>query len=74
MQAVIEALAGWDMPIPSRLRSCAVLIMSTHVSRARSTPSLDRQVILAVAALWRDQQVKACVMKSHEYQLSDSAG
>lgn len=74
MQVVIEALVDLHMPVPSHLEGSAALIMSTKVSaHDPSAPTLDRQVTRALVALWEDSQTKACVMKSREFQLNDSA-
>ena len=60
--------------IPPHLTSAAAYIMSIRVSAHDSCPPmLDRQVTRALMSLWEDPQTKACVMKSREFQLNDSA-
>ncbi|KAL8280887.1 hypothetical protein RQP46_006566 [Phenoliferia psychrophenolica] len=74
MQVVIEALHDLAMPIPAHLTGAAAYIMSIRVSAHEPCPPmLDRQVTRALLALWEDPQTKACVTKSREFQLNDSA-
>ena len=74
MQVVIEALHDLHMSIPADLAGAAAYIMSIRVSaHDPCPPMLDRQVTRALLALWEDPQTKACVTKSREFQLNDSA-
>lgn len=74
MQVVIEALHDLKMVVPPHLTGAAAYIMSIRVSaHDPNAPMLDRQVTRALMALWEDEQTKACVMKSREFQLNDSA-
>ncbi|BGP56320.1 hypothetical protein JCM8202_005281 [Rhodotorula sphaerocarpa] len=74
MQVVIEALHDLNMPLPPTLRDKAALIMSTRVSaHDPCPPMLDPKVTEALVALWADPTTKACVSKSREFQLNDSA-
>ncbi len=74
MQVVIEALHDLNMPLPPSLQEMAALIMSTRVSaHDPCPPMLDPAVTNALVALWADPTTKACVSKSREFQLNDSA-
>lgn len=74
MQVVIEALHDLRMVIPEHLDGAAKYIMSIRVSaHDPNAPYLDRQITRALMAMWEDVQTKACVMKSREFQLNDSA-
>ena len=74
MQVVIEALHDLNMPLPPSLQEKAALIMSTRVSaHDPCPPMLDPAVTNALVALWADPTTKACVSKSREFQLNDSA-
>lgn len=74
MQVVIEALHDLKMSVPPHLTNAAAYIMSIRVSpHDPCPPMLDRQVTRALVALWEDSMTKACVMKSREFQLNDSA-
>lgn len=74
MQVVIEALHDLNMPLPPTLRDKAAYIMSIRVSaHDPCPPMLDPMVTKALVALWSDPTTKACVSKSREFQLNDSA-
>lgn len=74
MQVVIEALHDLNMPLAPHLRDKAAYIMSIRVSaHDPCPPMLDPQVTKALVALWADPTTKACVSKSREFQLNDSA-
>ncbi|BGP41123.1 guanine nucleotide-binding protein subunit alpha [Rhodotorula kratochvilovae] len=74
MQVVIEALHDLNMPLPPSLRDKAAYIMSIRVSaHDPCPPMLDPMVTKALTALWADPTTKACVSKSREFQLNDSA-
>lgn len=74
MQVVIEALHDLNMPLPPSLRDKAALVMSTRVSaHDPCPPMLDPLVTDALVSLWADPTTKACVSKSREFQLNDSA-
>lgn len=74
MQVVIEALHDLNMPLPPSLRDKAAYIMSVRVSaHDPCPPMLDPMVTKALVALWADPTTKACVSKSREFQLNDSA-
>jgi len=74
MQVVIEALHDLNMPLPPTLRDKAAYIMSIRVSaHDPCPPMLDPMVTKALVALWADPTTKACVSKSREFQLNDSA-
>ena len=74
MQVVIEALHDLNMPLAPHLRDKAAYVMSIRVSaHDPCPPMLDPLVTKALIALWADPTTKACVMKSREFQLNDSA-
>jgi len=74
MQVVIEALHDLNMPLAPHLRDKAAYIMSIRVSaHDPCPPMLDRLVTQALIALWAEPTTKACVTKSREFQLNDSA-
>lgn len=74
MQVVIEALHDLNMPLPPTLRDKAAYIMSIRVSaHDPCPPMLDPMVTKALASLWAEPTTKACVSKSREFQLNDSA-
>ncbi|SCZ95174.1 BZ3500_MvSof-1268-A1-R1_Chr11-2g03331 [Microbotryum saponariae] len=74
MQVVIEALHDLNMPLAPHLRDKAAYVMSIRVSaHDPCPPMLDRLVTQALIALWAEPTTKACVAKSREFQLNDSA-
>lgn len=74
MQVVIEALHDLNMPIAPHLQGAANYIMSIRISAHEPCPPmLDPKITRALTSLWEDPMTKACVMRSREFQLNDSA-
>lgn len=74
MQVVIEALHDLKMVVPPNLANASNHIMNIRVSaHDPAAPMLDNNTTQALSVLWADEQTKACVMKSREFQLNDSA-
>ncbi|KAJ1928496.1 guanine nucleotide-binding protein subunit alpha [Tieghemiomyces parasiticus] len=72
MRVIIEAMENMQIPLANPANG-------QHVSVVLGLPSqfeddvMPREVVTAITSLWRDEGVRACVARSREFQLNDSA-
>ncbi|KAJ1981650.1 guanine nucleotide-binding protein subunit alpha [Dimargaris cristalligena] len=72
MRVIIEAMENMQIPLASpENRKHSEVVLSLPVQFENDV--LPREAAVAVASLWQDAGVRACVQRSREFQLNDSA-
>ncbi|KAJ1910876.1 guanine nucleotide-binding protein subunit alpha [Tieghemiomyces parasiticus] len=72
MRAIVEAMVTMDIPLadPGREKYAALV---QQLPAQFDDDIMHREVAHAITSLWRDEGVRACVARSREFQLNDSA-
>ncbi|CAO1612650.1 unnamed protein product [Jaminaea pallidilutea] len=72
MRVVLDAMENLDIPLADGANAARAEVILSLPGQVE-TDRLPRDVAEAIYGLWQDSGVRACVERSREYQLNDSA-